>query len=160
MNRLKNSKNHSMLDETRRTDIDREYKKSIEKYFSESLGTNYDKLQNFPKFVSKQDISLFLAKYEIFKKILHINGQIIECGVHLGGGLMTWAQLSSIFEPYNHLRNIVGFDTFSGFTTIHQKDLKSKSTHLKKGGLSSNSFNDLKKSIEMYDLNRPNRTYF
>jgi hypothetical protein len=33
-------------------------------------------------------------------------------------GLMTFAQLSSILEPTNFERKVIGFDTFSGFTNL------------------------------------------
>ena len=55
------------------------------------------KISNFTKFVPRQNLTYFLAKYEIFKKILNVNGSIIECGVLFGGGLMTFAQLSANF---------------------------------------------------------------
>ena len=46
----------------------------------------------------------------LFKKILHVHGSIVECGVHQGSGVLTWGILSSIFEPVNHVRKIIGFD--------------------------------------------------
>ena len=49
-----------------------------------------------------------------------------------GAGLMTWNQLSSIFEPVNHTRKIIGFDTFSGFTSLKQEDKGSTSEFAKK----------------------------
>ena len=51
------------------------------KYFSESIGTNAEKLANFTKFVSRQNLTHFLARYELFKKILHVHGSIIDCGI-------------------------------------------------------------------------------
>ena len=74
-----------------------------------SLSLAY-KLQAFPLFVRRQDIAYFMAKYEIFKQILNTNGSIVECGVFVGGGIMTWLHCSSILEPYNHTRKIIGFD--------------------------------------------------
>lgn len=45
-----------------------------------------DKLNNFEKYVPRQALARFLARYEIFKMIKHTKGSIIECGVHYGGG--------------------------------------------------------------------------
>mgnify|MGYP005641561293 FL=1 len=104
------------------TPNDFEFLKKLDEYFDSSLGTNIEKLQNFAKYVPRQDLTNFLARYEIFKKILNVPGSIIECGVLFGGGLMTFAQLSSIFEPVNFERKIIGFDTFSGLTKFSKYD--------------------------------------
>ena len=46
--------------------------------------------------------------------------------IYAGSGVMTWAQLSSIYEPVGGaFRQIFGFDTFDGFPDVHEKDLKS-----------------------------------
>ena len=47
----------------------------------------------------------------MFKEILNVHG-IVECGVLYGNGTMTFAHLSSILEPVNFTRKIIGFDTF------------------------------------------------
>jgi hypothetical protein len=133
---------------------DVEYKAQLERYFEESIGGNVEKLNNFCKFVPRQALTRFLAKYEIFKKILCVQGSIVECGVFLGGGMMTWAQLSSILEPVNFQRKIIGFDTFSGISQVGEKDTTSDSTRCREGGLSIDSFEDLKECVQIYDLNR------
>jgi len=35
---------------------------------------------------------------------------------------MTFAQLATIYEPYNHTRKIIGFDTFEGFSKVTDYD--------------------------------------
>ncbi len=130
-----------------------DYLKNLEKYFDVSLGSNVEKLQNFSKYVPRQDITNFLAKYELFKKILEVPGSIVECGVLFGGGLMTFAQLSAIFEHTNLMRKIIGFDTFSGFPKLSIHD-KSSSEFAHKGGFSIDSFDDLTECIKLYDANR------
>lgn len=133
-----------------------EYRADLETYFAASLGNPIEKLENFTKYVPRQSLSYFLAKYELFKKVLEVQGSIIECGVYHGGGLMTFAQLSAIFEPVNHQRKIVGFDTFCGFSTLTQWDQKGTSAHSRTGGLSVGveMYDDLKRCIELYDSNR------
>jgi len=143
-----------MQNKQNQRNVDFEYNDLIEQYWEESIGSNLDKLRAFTKYVPFGEFPKFIAKYEIFKKIINIQGAIIECGVHQGAGIMTWAILSSIFEPINHIRKIVGFDTFEGFVEISEKD-SSKNEHLKKGGLSVDSYNDLMKSIKNYDIYRP-----
>ena len=80
-------------------------------------------------------------------------GDIIECGVFFGGGLMTSAHLSSIFEPINFERRIIGFDTFTGLTELSEFD-STKSTLAKKGAYVVDSFDDIQECIKLYDSNR------
>jgi len=133
-----------------------DFSEKLEEYFENSVGTTIQKLNNFPKYVPRQFLTSFLVKYEIFKKILDTHGSIVECGVHLGGGLMTFAKLSSIFEPVNYTRKIIGFDTFSGFPSLteHDKGKGKDRKHAHKGGMSVNSYEDIEKGIEIYDLDR------
>ena len=104
------------------TATDNAYHNQLGAYFHSSLGDTIDKLRNFPKFVPNPVLGKFLARYEIFKRILGVHGSIVECGVHLGGGVMTWAQLSTSLEPYNHPRKVFGFDTFDGFASVAEQD--------------------------------------
>ena len=126
----------------------------MDAFFSRSIGTNIEKLQNFAKYVPTQELRKFICRYEIFLKMLNTHGSIIECGVFLGGGLMTWAQLSEIFEPINHTRNIIGFDTFSGFESLSDKDKTGSAHYGKKGGLAIDSYNDLKECVNIFNKSR------
>ncbi|MGB0680012.1 MAG: class I SAM-dependent methyltransferase, partial [Polyangiales bacterium] len=78
----------------------------MQAYFDEAPGTSYEKLYNFTKFVPRATLTRFLARIEIFRKVLEVQGDIVECGVLFGGSLMTWAHASSIFEPLNSQRRI------------------------------------------------------
>jgi hypothetical protein len=79
----------------------------------------------------------------------------MECGVFRGAGLMSWAQLSAIYEPVNYHREIIGFDTFSGFPDIDDVDKASKrNVNVRKGGIAADSYNELKKIMKLYDSNR------
>ncbi len=144
----------SMRDIRAQTEKDQSFAKGMGSYFSKSLGTNMDKLRNFSKFVPRQTLSTFIAKNALFERILHVHGYLIECGVFLGGGLMTWAQLSAIYEPVNHIRRVVGFDTFSGFVDINDKDKGDNLEFAVPGGLATEAFDDLQEAIRLYDVNR------
>jgi len=137
------------------SDVYKDYLEELVNSFHSSTGATISKLENFSKYVPRSSISRFLCKYEIFKKILNIQGSIIEGGVFFGGGLMTWAQLSSILEPANHQRRIIGFDTFAGFTTVTGFDKSSKSSHLNEAGYYfADSYEELQNSIKIYDMTR------
>lgn len=142
------------IEPRRTTAAEVEYRMLLERYFTESVGSNVEKLQNFAKYVPVQDVRRFLCRYEIFKRILNVHGSIVECGVLFGGGVMTWAVLSEIFEPFNHLRKIIGFDTFSGFVSIADKDERGIAVMERVGGLSVDTYEDIYRAVELYDRNR------
>lgn len=111
------------------------------------------KIENFPKYVRRQQLKRFLALYELFKLITNLKGSIIECGVFRGFGLMSWAKLSALLEPENLTRRIYGFDTFAGFPSLSVRD-KNRNTRTFCGDLKSNSFDELTELIKLYDLDR------
>ncbi|MDC3026586.1 TylF/MycF family methyltransferase [Candidatus Pelagibacter sp.] len=118
--------------------------------FEKSKCPTDKKLKNFSKYVKRQHIARFMAQYEIFKRQLNIMGSIVECGVHHGGGVMAWAKISSILEPYNYKKKIIGFDTFKGFPSV------SKIDNSKEGMFAEdyNTYEELLKCIEEYNNNR------
>jgi hypothetical protein len=141
---------------SRNTQTEVNYRKAMDRYIQESVGTYYEKLENFPKYTSRQTLARFLALYEIFKKVLNVQGDIIECGVNWGGGLMAFALMSTTLEPINFQRRIIGFDTFTGFTPPTGPDKKSIAgvELMREGELTADSFEDLQRCIELYDANR------
>ena len=105
-----------------------DYRVAMDESFTLSPGSNCEKLENFAKYVSRQIMARFLALYEIYKLALEVQGDIVECGVSWGGGLMSFAQFSAVFEPVNMQRRIIGFDTFAGFPSIAAEDGKAAIT--------------------------------
>ncbi len=61
-------------------------------------------------------IRKLLVRYELFKKSLNVPGDIIECGVFKGVGLMYWLKLLKIYAP-GEKKKVIGFDTFSKFSS-------------------------------------------
>lgn len=146
----------SMLDAGNQTPADNEYVEGMAKFAAASPGDAIDHLRNFAKFVPRQTLALLLAKNDLFRRIVTVHGHIVECGVFLGGGLMTWAQLSAIYEPYNHIRRIVGFDTFAGFPSLDaDRDAPDGLPYSHPGGLATHAESDLLEAARLYDLNRP-----
>jgi hypothetical protein len=125
--------------------------------FSKYGGDIKTKLDNFPKYVGRQAMSRFLARYELFKMVINVKGSIVEAGVHNGGGVLAWAKMSSIFEPYATKRKIIAFDTFEGFPDVCEKDKGLTSLECcKKGGFSLeyDVYSELQDCIKEYDENR------
>jgi len=79
-------------------------------------------LPNLGLFLTSKALSRILFFYEIYKKIIHTHGIIIEFGVRWGQTLSIMSALRGIFEPFNRHRKIVGFDTFDGFRGIGKED--------------------------------------
>lgn len=132
-----------------------QFYEELEAYYLSSPWTNVEKLQSFTKYVSSGDIGRFLCRSKIFEQILHVHGWIVDCGVFMGAGLMTWAHLSAILEPLNHLRRIVGIDSFSGFPEIRPEDKLTREALGTPNGLRADSYDDLNEAIRLYDLYRP-----
>ena len=57
---------------------DYDYREALEQYFNSSLGSSIEKLENFGKYVPRQNLARFLARYEIFRLIKDVQGSIVE----------------------------------------------------------------------------------
>ena len=99
--------------------------------------------ENFGKYTSIMELSRFICRYELMKKILSVKGSIVECGVRTGSGLLQWMKLSMLLEPNAHLRTIIGFDTFEGFPSVGEHD------YAKAGDMRDDSYFDILNCVEL-----------
>jgi len=123
-------------------------------YFENSYGNSMEKARSLSRFMSRQEFAKILAYAELFRLTNSITGTIAECGVFLGGGFCTYANLSASLEPYNYQSKILGFDTFSGNTTAGEID-KSSKVDFSNQRYEANSYDDLNEFIRLYDSDRP-----
>ncbi len=139
------------------SDLDREQMDMLTDYIASSSASGFNMFDNFPKYVQRSALSRFLVRYEVFKKQLDVHGSIIELGVGRGGSLMTWAQLSTMFEPVNYTREIVGFDTFEGVPAVDQNDESPHSSLVRVGGfgVEADAYEDIQRAIDVFDMTRP-----
>jgi len=143
-----------------RTAQENNYGENLSQHLAELIArqtkTGQEIAEDFPLYAPRQNLSRFLVRHELFKKVLGLKGSIIEGGVFRGAGLMSWAQLSAIYEPVNYQRQIIGFDTFSGFPNIKPVDTGGpvKNPLAKRGGLAADSYHELEKVVKLYDANR------
>lgn len=79
-------------------------------------------MRNLGLFVNPPDIKKMLFLDDIYKKVLGVHGVVMEFGVRWGQNLALFQSLRSIYEPFNCNRKIIGFDTFEGFPSVHEKD--------------------------------------
>lgn len=114
-----------------------------------------EQLSNLGIFIKRQDLTKQLFFNEIYKDILNVHGIIIELGTRWGQNLVTLNNLRGIYEPYNHSRRIVGFDTFEGFTPIDEKD--GYNNMVKEGSYSVTNGYDmyLKNVLEYHETESP-----
>src|SRR5207244_10642511 len=136
-----------------RTEQENNVGSEIEQIFQDCADPVEVRLENFPKYVRRQQLKRFLSMYELFKLALPVKGSVVECGVFRGFGLMSWAKLSTILEPENLTRRIYGFDSFAGFPEVSEKD-KNKLASPKSQELKSDSYRELQKLIKEYDKDR------
>ena len=73
-------------------------------------------------FLKRQVLSRILYQDQLYRRILNVPGVVCEFGVHWGATMAALCNLRGIYEPYNHSRKIVGFDTFGGFVDVDAED--------------------------------------
>ena len=59
---------------------------------------------------------------DLYKEIIDVPGVICEFGVQWGASMSVLLNLRNMYEPFNVERMIYGFDTFTGFASVHEKD--------------------------------------
>jgi Macrocin-O-methyltransferase (TylF) len=126
----------------------------LETHFLTSAGNPLEKLYNFPRFLPRSAQARYLARYELYKLVLEVHGDIVECGVHLGGGLFAQAHFCEMFEPNNYTRRVIGFDTYGGFPSVSEKDIVGGNANTEVGGYSAPVLGDLHESRNLFDQGR------
>ncbi|MBJ7549144.1 TylF/MycF/NovP-related O-methyltransferase [Marinomonas ostreistagni] len=81
-------------------------------------------LLNTGMFLTPQTLSRVLYMDHLYKKIINVQGVIMEFGCRWGQNLSLFTAMRGIYEPFNRLRTVVGFDTFSGFVEVDERDGK------------------------------------
>src|SRR4051794_17187984 len=79
-------------------------------------------INNLPLFLRRHQMLDLLSMDALYRMVLDVPGIIVEFGVRYGRHLGAFAALRGVYEPYNPLRRIVGFDTFTGFPEVADVD--------------------------------------
>lgn len=94
-------------------------------------------------FVKRQDLTKMLFFDDLYRNhVLPVHGVLLELGVRWGRNMVLWNNLRGIYEPFNHHRKIIGFDTFEGFPSVSPED--GNHSIVKEGGL------NVTKNFEVY----------
>jgi hypothetical protein len=97
-------------------------RKELAELFESNPIFEEEKINNVGLFLKRQELSKILFLNEIYSQIQNVHGVIFEFGVRWGQNLTTLNNLRGIYEPFNHSRKIIGFDTFAGFEGVSKKD--------------------------------------
>jgi hypothetical protein len=81
-----------------------------------------EQLDNLGLFLSRKHLSRIIFMHEMYKKIINVNGVVMEFGVRWGQNQALFENFRGMYEPFNHTRKIIGFDTFEGFPSVDEKD--------------------------------------
>ncbi len=136
------------------TSGDRENYEQFLKLFSTSPIPDNEKLYHLGLFIKRQPLSRILFLYELYKKILNIQGIIVEFGVRWGQDLTLFQSFRGMLEPFNYTRKIIGFDTFSGFPSVSSND-KVELTSEGDMGVSDNYESVLESIMEAHETASP-----
>ncbi len=104
-------------------------------------------------------ISKLLFHYELYKKIIKLNGDIVECGVFKGSSFIRFLTYTKLFEGKK--RKVYGFDVFGKFPSTNRlEDKKFADRHNKNlgSGISERKLNLIlkNKNLKNYKLVKGN----
>jgi hypothetical protein len=80
-----------------------------------SIHNNQSIYDSFNDFIFSKDSNVFnklVSKIQFYNMTKHLHGDIVECGVFKGSGLLVWAKLLLLHEP-NTIKKIIGMDFFN-----------------------------------------------
>lgn len=114
-----------------------------------------EKMGNMSLFLNRQLLSRILFLDKMYRQILDVQGVIMEFGVRWGSNMALLSMLRGIYEPYNVYRKIIGFDTFTGFPTIDEKDGNNEMIKIGGHGLTTNYEIYLENILNYHESNSP-----
>ena len=114
-----------------------------------------EELDNLGLFLNRKHLSRIIFMHEMYQRILNVNGVVMEFGVRWGQNLALFENFRGIYEPYNHTRKIIGFDTFSGFPSVDHKDGKSENAEIGSYSVTEGYENYLEKILEYHEKESP-----
>lgn len=86
----------------------------------EQIPSNYLKSPFLPR-LYKQTLGRAFYFREMFETVRELEGDIVECGVSVGYGILIWSLLCELSDEQ---RQIYGYDSFSGFPASGEADRK------------------------------------
>lgn len=112
-------------------------------------------LSNLGLFLNSKNLARILFMHHLYTQIIDIPGIVIEFGTRWGQNLSLFSAMRGIYDTFHRHRKIIGFDTFEGFPSIHEKD--GTSTLMKQGKLAvpANYADYLRNIIDCQEKDNP-----
>lgn len=128
----------------------------LEKHFEKFHISHREIWRNFQIYSRRVFLKKFLAHYDLFKKVMRLPGDIVELGVYRGASLFSWANFLEIRNMGDRHKKVIGFDNYTGFAGLDQKDgLDNPQFGKCEGGFASGQFEDqLHDAIRIFDQDR------
>ena len=112
----------------------------------------FDYENGFYTTLTESRIGKFLAHYVLYKRIINLPGEIVECGVFQGNSFIRFAHFRNLLENTNS-RKIIGFDTFGKFPqTNFENDKKYLENFIKEAGENSINIDELHKVLDYKNI--------
>ncbi len=88
---------------------------------AEQIPANYLRSAYLPP-IYRQSVPRLIYFERMFSRIGAIEGDVVECGVSIGTGILNWCLLCELARSERH---VFGYDSFSGFPPSAEADRKS-----------------------------------
>lgn len=78
------------------------------------IHANQNIYDSFNNFIFSKDRNVFnklVARLQFYDITKHLHGDIVECGVFKGSGLLTWLKILDLYEPHS-IKKVMGLDFF------------------------------------------------
>lgn len=111
-----------IVTQTHASDEERRRREEFHELYTRSPLPAGEQLANIGLFLNRQTFSRMMFLHDMYRNVLDVHGVVLEFGVRWGRDLVSFATFRAMYEPYNYLRRIVGFDTFAGFPSVHGLD--------------------------------------
>jgi hypothetical protein len=134
---------------------ERESRERLTKLLAETpIPTEY-LIDNLPVYLRRAQLSDLLTIDALYRKVLEVPGVIMEFGVLHGRHLAALTALRGIYEPYNTLRRVIGFDTFTGFPDIADIDRVTPSATVGRFAMPADEVGHLRDVLAAHESSEP-----
>jgi len=81
-------------------------------------------LSQLGMFLTRRSLSRIFLMHDLYRKIINVPGIVVDFGTRWGQNASLFTNFRGMYEPYNYSRQVVAFDTFTGFPAVDSKDGK------------------------------------
>lgn len=140
-----------------RSKLEGDIRKAFVDHYKKCPIPDEDILQNLGLFLNSKNLSRILFMDYIYRLQINVPGVIMEFGTRWGQNTSLFAALRGIYEPFNRMKKIVGFDTFEGLRGVSSAKDNKNCSLMHEGGLScTEGYEDyLQKIMELQEKDNP-----